>query len=101
MMSQLEKKYQEQVKKSLFEQFKFKSPMQIPSIEKIVINMTAGNQVTNSKIIEEVCWGNWKNFWTKTNWNKSKKIPCFLKTKRRDANGFQGDFKKTKNVVFF
>ena len=54
MMSQLEKKYHDEIKQALFKKFNLKSPMQIPKIEKIVINMTAGNQVTNSKIIEEV-----------------------------------------------
>ncbi|OYD27189.1 50S ribosomal protein L5 [Mycoplasma testudineum] len=50
----LKTKYIETVKAALMEEFKFKSVMQIPKIEKIVLNMTAGREVTNSKAIEEV-----------------------------------------------
>ncbi|MCK5945800.1 MAG: 50S ribosomal protein L5 [Mycoplasmataceae bacterium] len=53
-MNQLQEKYNKEVKPSLNEKFKYKSVMQTPKIEKIVINMTAGNEVTNSKAIEEV-----------------------------------------------
>jgi len=53
-MNQLEKKYRDEVKSALNTKFKYKSIMQVPKIEKIVINMTAGNEVTNSKAIEEV-----------------------------------------------
>nr|WP_240463505.1 50S ribosomal protein L5 [Mycoplasma procyoni] len=50
----LKEKYNKEIKKSLKEQFKYSSDMQIPKIEKIVLNMTAGREVTNSKAIEEV-----------------------------------------------
>ncbi len=53
-MTKLQEKYNKEVKKSLQEKFKYKSSMQLPKLEKIVINMTAGNEVTNSKAIEEV-----------------------------------------------
>ncbi len=53
-MSVLKDKYNSEVKKILNEKFKYKSTMQIPRIEKIVINQTAGNEVSNSKAIEEV-----------------------------------------------
>lgn len=51
---ELKNKYNNEVKAALQAQFNFKSSMQIPKIEKIVLNMTAGNEVTNSKAIEEV-----------------------------------------------
>ena len=35
-------------------EFKYTSAMEVPRLEKIVINMTAGNEVSNSKAIEEV-----------------------------------------------
>ncbi|WP_336508847.1 50S ribosomal protein L5 [Mycoplasma miroungirhinis] len=54
MMNKLQQKYLEVTRKELQEQFNYKSSMQIPHIKKIVLNMTAGNEVTNSKAIEEV-----------------------------------------------
>ena len=53
-MTQLKEKYNKEIKSKLKKQFGYKSVMQIPTIEKIVVNMTAGNEVTNSKAIEEV-----------------------------------------------
>ena len=40
----LRKKYQEEVVPKLQEQFKYKSPMQLPKLEKIVINMGTGSK---------------------------------------------------------
>lgn len=53
-MNSLKSKYEKEVRKELQSKFKFDSVMQIPKIEKIILNMTAGNEVTNSKAIEEV-----------------------------------------------
>ena len=53
-MNKLRNKYESEVKAALQTKFNFKSSMQVPKIEKIVVNMTAGNEVTNSKAIEEV-----------------------------------------------
>ncbi|HGS8484323.1 TPA: 50S ribosomal protein L5, partial [Neisseria gonorrhoeae] len=39
---------------ALVKEFGYTSVMQAPKLEKIVINMTAGNEVSNSKAIEEV-----------------------------------------------
>ena len=52
--SALEKKYLEEIKPALVKEFNYKSIMQAPRLQKIIINMTAGNEVSNSKAIEEV-----------------------------------------------
>ena len=54
MTNTLKEKYNKEIKKLLQKKFNFKSPMQIPTIEKIILNMTAGSDVSNSKSIEEV-----------------------------------------------
>lgn len=53
-MQALKQKYNDEVKKALMAKFNYKSSMEIPRIEKIVLNMTAGNEVANTKAIEEV-----------------------------------------------
>ncbi|ADM21849.1 50S ribosomal protein L5 [Mesomycoplasma hyorhinis] len=53
-MNALVQHYNSKVKAALKEKFNYSSDMQIPRIEKIVLNMTAGKEVTNSKAIEEV-----------------------------------------------
>lgn len=54
MAKSIKEKYVQDAIKAMQTKFNYKSPMQMPKIEKIVVNMTAGNEVTNSKAIEEV-----------------------------------------------
>jgi large subunit ribosomal protein L5 len=51
-MSQLKAFYEETVAPQLKEQFDYVNPMQIPKIEKIVINMGLGEAIQNIKIID-------------------------------------------------
>ena len=53
-MQNTKKLYKDEVVKKMQEKFNYKSSMEMPKLEKIVVNMTAGNEVTNSKAIEEV-----------------------------------------------
>lgn len=50
----LKKHYDSKVVKELTNLYKYSSLMEVPKIEKIVLNMTAGKEVSNSKAIEEV-----------------------------------------------
>jgi large subunit ribosomal protein L5 len=51
-MSRLQKIYNDTVVKQLTEQFGYKSPMQVPRITKICLNMGLGEAVADKKIIE-------------------------------------------------
>lgn len=53
-MNILQKKFNEEIKQDLFKKFKYKSIMEVPVVKKIVVNMTAGNEVSNTKAVEEV-----------------------------------------------
>lgn len=52
MAPRLKEKYENQVVNSLMEKFKYKSIMEVPKIEKVVINMGLGEGRDNPKIIE-------------------------------------------------
>lgn len=54
MKSPLQIKYEKEIVPALTKQFNYTSIMQVPKIEKIVVNMTAGKEVSNSKAVEEV-----------------------------------------------
>ena len=54
MKSSLEIKYDQEIVPALIKKFNYTSIMQVPKVEKIIINMTAGKEVSNSKAIEEV-----------------------------------------------
>ncbi|AXI07605.1 50S ribosomal protein L5 [Oceanobacillus zhaokaii] len=51
-MNQLRQKYQDEIAPSLMNKFNYKSVMQVPKIEKIVINMGVGDAVQNSKALD-------------------------------------------------
>jgi large subunit ribosomal protein L5 len=51
-MSQLKAYYQETVVPKLMEKFNYSNPMQVPRIEKVVVNMGLGEAIHNIKIID-------------------------------------------------
>ena len=52
-MNRLNAKYEEQVKNVLMEKYNYSSVMEIPKLEKIVINMGVGDAVSNSKVLDD------------------------------------------------
>ena len=53
-MARLRELYKNEVAPALMKKFEFKSPMQIPKLDKIVINVGAGDAKENSKVIDSV-----------------------------------------------
>lgn len=51
-MSRLKEKYLNEVSPALMSKFGYKSVMQLPKVEKIVINMGVGDAVQNSKALD-------------------------------------------------
>lgn len=51
-MSRLKEVYEQEVRPMLIERFKYSSPMQVPRLEKIVLNMGLGEAIQNAKILE-------------------------------------------------
>ena len=52
MKARLQDFYQNAVTKKLTEQFEYKNPMQVPRIEKIVINIGLGEATQNPKVVD-------------------------------------------------
>jgi large subunit ribosomal protein L5 len=50
-MARLKEKYKNETTKALMEKFKYKNVMEIPKLEKIVVNMGVGDAKDNSKIL--------------------------------------------------
>ncbi len=51
-MNRLEEKYKNEVVPSLTAKYGYKTPMMVPKIEKIVVNVGVGDAVSNSKMLE-------------------------------------------------
>ena len=52
-MNRLEQKYKETVMPALMKQFEYSSVMEIPKLEKVVLNMGVGDAIQNPKVLEE------------------------------------------------
>jgi len=51
-MNALKQKYQDEVTPSLMKKFDYNSVMEVPTLEKIVVNMGVGDAVQNSKLLD-------------------------------------------------
>lgn len=51
-MSELAQKYKDEVVPSLIQEFQYKNVMEVPKIEKIVLNMGLGEAIQNIKVLE-------------------------------------------------
>ena len=52
-MNRLNQKYKETVVPALMKQFNYKSVMEVPCIDKVVINMGVGDAIANSKALDD------------------------------------------------
>ncbi len=52
MTNRLREKYEKQVRKELQDKFSYRNVNQIPKLEKVVINMSVGEAITNSKALD-------------------------------------------------
>ncbi len=53
-MSRLKEYYKSDVAPALMKKYNYKSPMQIPKLEKVVINIGAGDAKENAKVIDSI-----------------------------------------------
>ncbi|MGM8212769.1 50S ribosomal protein L5 [Virgibacillus sp. W0430] len=51
-MNELKVKYQDEIVSSMMEKFNYKSVMEVPKVEKIIVNMGVGDAVQNSKVLD-------------------------------------------------
>jgi len=51
-MTRLREKYESQVRPALTERFHYPNAMQVPKLDKVVINMSVGEAITNSKVLD-------------------------------------------------
>lgn len=51
-MSRLKERFSEEIVESMIEKFNYESPMEVPKVDKIVLNMGVGDAVANSRNLE-------------------------------------------------
>ena len=85
-MSRLHEQYSNQIKDAMMKKFEYSNIMQVPKLEKIVINMGVGEAKENKKVLESAVADLEK---IESSRNKSKEICCELQIKRRYAYRMQ------------
>ena len=68
-MNRLKEKYLNEVSPALMSKFEYKSVMQVPKVDKIVINMGVGDAVQNSKALDAAVEELHNHHWSKTSSN--------------------------------
>lgn len=53
MANRLKERYVSEITPALVEKFNYKSVMQVPKIEKIILNMGVGDAITNAKNLDD------------------------------------------------
>jgi large subunit ribosomal protein L5 len=96
----LKKYYQEVVRKSLIEQFGYKNPMQVPKLEKIVLNMGVGEAVGDGKVINVAAEELAKIAGQKPVITKSRKSIATFKIRENQPIGAKVTLRQTRMYEF-
>jgi large subunit ribosomal protein L5 len=96
----LKKYYQDVVRKSLIEQFGYKNPMQVPKLDKIVLNMGVGEAVGDGKIINVAAEELAKIAGQKPVITKSRKSIATFKIREDQAIGVKVTLRQTRMYEF-
>lgn len=86
-MNRLKDKYLKEVVPSLMSKYEYKSIMEVPKLEKIVINMGVGDATSNSKLLEAACSDLAKLSGQKPVITKAKKSIASFKVREGQAIG--------------
>ena len=86
-MARLQKHFREKVSKDLIEKFSYKSPMQVPRITKITLNMGVGEAVADKKVLDNAVADLTKIAGQKPVVTKSKKAIAGLKIREMQPIG--------------
>ena len=96
-MARLQKHYREKVAPALIEKFGYKSPMQVPRITKITLNMGVGEAVADKKVMDNAV-ADLSKLLSAPCGNQSQESDCWLQDSRRTALGLHGYIARRANV---
>ena len=86
-MARLQQIYRDKIAKDLTEKFGYKSPMQVPRITKITLNMGVGEAVADKKVLDNAVGDLTKIAGQKPVVTKSKKAIAGFKIREMQPNG--------------
>jgi len=99
-MTRLKKQYDEKVRAALTKEFGYKNPMQVPRLDKIVINMGVGEAVNDSKKIQAAADELTRIAGQKPVITKSKKSIAVYKLRENQAIGVKVTLRQDRMYEF-
>lgn len=96
----LRKHYDEVVRAKLTEQFGYKNPMQVPRLDKVVLNMGIGEATTDSKLVQVAVADLEKIAGQKAVITKARKAIATFKIRENLAIGAKVTLRKTRMYEF-
>ena len=97
-MARLKDYYKQEVAPALMKKFCYKSVMQIPKLDKIVINVGAGEAKDNAKVIDTIMRRSCRHHRPEAHGLQSEKICCQLQTACRDEHWREGNAARRPDV---
>ena len=98
VISRLQEVYKSEIKSSLQEQFGYSNPMQIPRLQKVVLNMGVGEAVNDSKKVDNALRDMTSIAGQKPVIVRARKSVATFKLRGRDAYWSKGDIAPRSNV---
>src|SRR5438105_6009287 len=93
--------YREQIIPALMKEFGYKNPMQVPKVEKVVVNMGLGEAITNNKLIEQAEEQMMAISGQKAVVTRSRKSIANFKLRENQAIGCMVTLRKSRMYEFF
>lgn len=100
-MSRVYDKYKEKISKELKEEFKYSSDMQVPRLEKIVLNMGVGDAMENAKVIDHAVYTLTQITGQKPMVTRAKKAIASFKLKQNAPVGCTVTLRRSRMYEFF
>lgn len=100
-MSRVLERYKKEIVPALMQEFSYSTPMQVPKLEKIVLNVGAGEAVQNSKVMEHVVYALTQISGQKPVVTRAKKAIATYKTRQGLPIGCMVTLRRQRMYDFF
>ena len=97
-MSRLRDKYQNEIVDAMIQKFGYKNIMEVPKLDKIVVNMGVGEAKENAKILDAAMSDMEAITGQKAVVTRAKKLRCKLQDQRGNGNRMQDDPSRREDV---
>ena len=97
-MAKFKEIYQQKVVPALMKRFNYRNVMEVPRLEKIVINMGLGEAIQNIKILDSAAQEMSRHHRPEAGHHQGQKIDCPVQTEKGDSHRLYGHASERKDV---